>query len=71
MNWTVGQDTQVLLPDQMTVDRALLDFKFWHNQLRPHSSLDRLTPFAVWRAKRRGGWISMWDGVLLGYARPG
>ncbi|GJM10270.1 MAG: hypothetical protein DHS20C11_25460 [Lysobacteraceae bacterium] len=62
---------QVVLPDHLTVDQALVDFEFWYNQLRPHSSLDQMTPWLAWKTKRRGGWVSMWDGVLLGYARPG
>lgn len=66
--------------DQWQVDgldqlnRALDQFRFWYNHVRPHQHLQARTPAEAWsgvdvfiRRPRRGSWFEAWDGLLTGF----
>lgn len=68
--------------DQWEVDslemlnRALGEFRFWYNHVRPHQHLDGKTPSEAWRKADVFGkrpkeeyWFEAWDGLLAGYYR--
>lgn len=53
---------------------ALVEFRFWYNQVRPHQHLGGATPAEMWAgvnpftAKIKGEyWFEAWDGLLQGY----
>jgi transposase InsO family protein len=59
--------------DADMLGRALGDFSFWYNCVRPHQHLDGKTPMEAWwgidpyaRVPKRSEWFSAWDGLLTG-----
>lgn len=56
------------------LDRALGDFRFFYNHVRPHRNLDGATPAEAWAdiapsaaAPKAEYWFEAWDGLLKGY----
>jgi len=56
------------------VNRALADFRFFHNHVRPHRSLNGATPAEAWAgivpsaaAPKAEYWFEAWGGLLKGY----
>jgi hypothetical protein len=53
--------------------RALRQFRFWYNHVRPHQNLDSLTPAEHWAGLKcparfkREYWFEAWEGLLQGY----
>lgn len=57
-----------------TLNRALGDFQFFYNHVRPHRHLDGATPAEAWAGIAPGNtapkaeyWFQSWDGLLKGY----
>jgi transposase InsO family protein len=64
----LGADSLVAL------NRALTDFRFFYNHVRPHQNLDGATPAEAWAgigpassAPKGEYWFEAWDGLLKGY----
>jgi len=64
---------QRAVKDGQQLDRDLVVFRFWYNQVRPHHNLDGRTPWEAWRGIdpyarriRLRRWFSAWDRLLRG-----
>jgi transposase InsO family protein len=64
--WQVDSLTQL--------NRALGQFQFWYNAVRPHQHLQGRTPIEVWsgvdvfsRMPKREYWFDAWEGLLTGF----
>ncbi|WP_397380055.1 integrase core domain-containing protein [Pseudomonas sp.] len=60
--------------DHEQLQRALGQFHFWYNAVRPHQNLNGRTPLEAWQgidpyrqAPKREKWFEAWDGLLQGY----
>ena len=60
--------------DGEQLQRALGQFHFWYNAVRPHQNLGGRTPLEAWRgidpyrqAPKQEKWFEAWDGLLQGY----
>jgi transposase InsO family protein len=56
------------------LNRALVQFQFWYNHVRPHQHLEGRTPSEVWQGTniytqhiKKEYWFEAWDGLLTGY----
>lgn len=72
-----GKLDQWEVDDREQLNRALGEFRFWYNHVRPHQNLEGRTPAEVWQGKdvyARGHkaeyYYSAWDGLLTGYYLP-
>ena len=55
------------------LSRALAQFRFWYNHVRPHQNLYGSTPAEAWRSAdiftkgpKKEYWFEAWDGLLTG-----
>ena len=65
---------QLAVPDGRELQRALSEFQFWYNHVRPHQHLNGWTPIEAWqnvnpylRAPIAATLFNVWDGLLMGY----
>ena len=60
------------------MQRALAEFSHFYNQIRPHQSLDGLTPDEAWQGQSfadvqqthshaEGHWVDALDALMVGY----
>lgn len=52
---------------------ALAEFRLWYNHVRPHQSLEYLTPAEVWQRRspgRKAIRFETWEGLLTGWYHP-
>jgi transposase InsO family protein len=72
---TLNRKLDCLAADSIdALNRALGDFRFFYNHVRPHQSLDGATPAEAWAgiapnaaAPKGEYWFEAWDGLLKGY----
>jgi transposase InsO family protein len=72
---TLKQKLNLVAPrDGAELDRLLIEFSFWYNQIRPHQHLNGHTPAEAWfgidpyrRVPRRVSRHVGWDGLLTGW----
>jgi transposase InsO family protein len=64
--WQVNNQEQLI--------GALVQFRFWYNDVRPHQNLDGRTPAEVWRGidvftkgPKQEYWFEAWAGLLTGF----
>lgn len=65
---------QWIVSDIEQLNRDLLIFLHWYNDVRPHQNLDGRTPAEAWsginpylKPPKQEQWFEAWDGLLTGY----
>lgn len=67
-----GRIRHLAITHAAQLDRHLVEFRWWYNEVRPHQNLGGRTPAEVWlktRPAHASQWhyVSLWNGVLNGF----
>ncbi len=60
---------------ETTLEKCLMEFRYWYNHVRTHNNLNGKTPAEMWgkiQFKRRGvsAYVFLWYGFLYGFDLP-